>query len=132
MTRPAAGYTLLEMVVVMTILAIATAVAAPPSYRMISAWREASEVDDAIQQIERLPSLVRASGNPLVLGSDDREQGASAPLQLPPEWVLDMQSPLRVQANGACSGARAVLTTTHQAIPLEISAPFCGVKRLEP
>lgn len=132
MTRLGTGYTLLEMVVVMTLLAIATAVAAPPSYRMINTWREASEVEDVIEQIERLPTLVRARGNSLLLGDDEKQDEAELPIRLPQDWVLEMQSPLRIQANGACSDAKAVLITTRQAVPIEISAPFCGVKRLQP
>ena len=61
MSRCAAGYTLLEMVVVMAVLAMATALAAPPSYRMMRSWQEATRVDDVIQQLERLPGAVRAS-----------------------------------------------------------------------
>ena len=120
------GYTLLEMVVVMAILAMATAVAAPPSYRMIRSWQEATQVEDVIQQLERLPSAVRASGNPL-LATDGIEL-----IELPPDWTLHMQAPLRVQANGACLGAKGTLTTLYQTLEFQIQAPFCHVQRIEP
>ena len=38
------GYTLLEMVVVIALLALATAMVAPASFRMIQSWRNADDV----------------------------------------------------------------------------------------
>lgn len=125
--RPS-GYTLLEMIVVMGILAMATAVAAPPSYRMIRSWQEATQLEDVIQQLDRLPTRSRSIGEPI-------EATPDAPLdaiELPEQWKLDFKTPFYVQANGACSNAQATLTTTYQTVELEISAPFCRTRRLEP
>ena len=126
MSRCAAGYTLLEMVVVMAVLAMATALAAPPSYRMMRSWQEATRVDDVIQQLERLPGAVRASGNPLETGED----GSVPLIELPPNWTLRTDTPLQVQANGACSDAEATLTTEYQTLAVRIQAPFCRVQRV--
>lgn len=128
MSRRSAGYTLLELVVVMAILAMATALAAPPSYRMISSWQESTQVKDVIEQLERLPGKVRSSGNPLSATVD----ATTAPVDLPQGWSLKMDEPLHVQANGACSNAQGVLITTGQSIVLRIQAPFCRVQRIEP
>ena len=128
MSRCPLGYTLLELVVVMAILAMATALVAPPSYKMIRTWQESTQVQDVIEQIERLPGTVRASGNPLATDAD----GSKVPVDLPQDWTLRMQTPLRVQANGACSDAQATLETGQQSIELRIQAPFCRVQRIEP
>lgn len=128
MSRPQAGYTLLEMIVVMAILAMATAVAAPPSYRMVRSWQEATQVDDVLQQLGRLPSRVRATGSSLDLKGEE-----DIPLvTLPAGWALRLRTPLRVQANGACSDSEAALVTSHQTIDLRINAPFCRIQRLDP
>jgi len=126
--RAHAGYTLLEMVVVIALIALATALVAPPGMRMIRSWQEASEVADVIEQIERLPSAVRAGGNPLTL----IDEAANAPLELPEAWVLILDTPLSVHANGACSNAQGRLQTVHQEIQLQILAPFCRVERVQP
>lgn len=126
MNRRTPGYTLLELVVVMAILAMATAIAAPPSYRMIRSWQEATQVEDVLQQLERLPGTVRANGRPLEGKPDD---GIPA-VALPEGWSLRMAMPLRVQANGACSDARGVLATQQQSIDFRMLAPFCRVERL--
>jgi len=123
-----AGYTLLEMVVVIALIALATALVAPPGVRMVRSWQEATEVSDVIEQIERLPGVVRASGNPLTLTGE----AANAPLELPEQWVLILDTPLTVHANGACSNAQGRLQTVHQEIELQIQAPFCRVERMEP
>ena len=126
MRRRAPGYTLLELVVVMAILAMATAIAAPPSYRMIRSWQEATQVEDVLQQMEQLPGTVRASGRPL----DGERNGGIPAIALPEGWSLRMATPLRVLANGACSDARGTLATQQQSIDFRILAPFCRVERL--
>ncbi len=128
MSRGPLGYTLLELVVVMAILAMATALVAPPSYRMIQTWQEATEVQDVIEQIERLPGTVRARGKPLATDAED----SKVPVDLPQDWTLRMETPLRILANGACSDAQATLITAQQSIELRIQAPFCRVQRIEP
>lgn len=127
MSRRPPGYTLLELVVVMAILAMATAIAAPPSYRMIRTWQEATQVDDVLQQLARLPGTVRDSGTPLDLKAD---QGIAS-IALPPGWTLQLQTPLRVLANGACSDAQGVLNTGRQIVAFRIAAPFCRVRRVD-
>jgi len=123
-----AGYTLLEMVVVIALIALATALVAPPGMRMVRSWQEATEVSDVIEQIERLPSAVRASGNTLTL----TDEALNAPLELPDDWALIFDTPLTIHANGACSNAQGRLQTVHQEIELQILAPFCRVQRVEP
>jgi len=119
------GYTLLEMVVVLAIVALATALVAPSGWRMIGTWQEAAQVDEVVDRLQRLPGVVRASGNALVWdgGAD------GAPLQLPQGWVLTLHPPLRVLANGACADARGQLQTARQTVDLVIAAPFCRVRR---
>lgn len=128
MSRRTPGYTLLELVVVMAILAMATAMTAPAGYRMIRSWQEATQVDDVMQQLERLPSAVRASGNPLFTAP----KGGIALVDLPQDWALRMETPLRVQANGACSDAQGMLVTAHQTIEFRVLAPFCRIQRIDP
>src|SRR5690606_28831350 len=125
MTR-AGGYTLLELVVVVAVLAMATALVAPSGYRMIGTWREASQVDAALQSVASLPMLARREGHRLELGGEDaardvplivggrndntrmREEAekasatAIALLALPEGWEVEFEPALVVQPNGAC------------------------------
>lgn len=139
------GYTLLEMVVVLALLAMATALVAPAGYRMIQAWRDASEVDAVVGELRALSWRARMQGNafhvpagatlPLASGSRsaDRDPSPSVPfeLNLPDGWSLAFDTPLKVGANGVCQDSRATLSTLRQVVRLRIEAPFCRVGRLE-
>lgn len=127
MSPRSSGYTLLEMVVVIAILAMATAVVAPPSYRMITSWQEATQVSDALQQIEHLPSLISTSGAPLYAKTGD---GIEL-LTLPKAWHLKLNEPFYILANGFCSSSQGTLVTDHQTIAFKISSPFCKVERTD-
>lgn len=118
------GYTLLEMVVVVAVMAMATALVAPAGYRMIATWREASDVDAALEAVAALPMQARREGRTLTFS--ERDDG------LPQGWSLSFDTPLVVRGNGACNAAKGELRTARQTIDFEVGAPFCDVQRLAP
>lgn len=130
MTRPA-GYTLLEMVVVMGVLALATALVAPTGFKMVRTWQDSSRVDEVFKQLRSLPMSVRKAGRPLLVSPEDSEQAQSL-VDLPEGWQLRFTTALAVRANGACSEAEGALVTEHQTLPFRIEAPFCRVTRIDP
>jgi len=131
--RACSGYTLLEMVVVLAILALATSMVAPATFRMIQSWREATGVRQVRQALAALPWTVQKQGQELRLpppGEQDPGAPADASLpgvDLPEGWSIELKSPLIVRANGACNDADMVLTTRRQKIALKVLAPFCQV-----
>lgn len=131
--RARSGYTLLEMVVVLAILALATSMVAPATFRMIQSWREATEVRQVRQALAALPWTVQKQGQELRLPpAGEQDSGAPAAasvpgVDLPQGWSIELTSPLIVRANGACNDADMVLTTRRQKIALQILAPFCQV-----
>ena len=60
------GFTLLEMIVVLAILGLATALVAPSAIRGIDAWRRQSELDSRLDQIRALPANEPAEPRGLV------------------------------------------------------------------
>ena len=122
------GYTLLEMVVVMAVLALATALVGPPGYKMVRTWQDSSRVDDVFKQLRSLPMSVRDTGRPLLLTPEDTDQ-AQLLVDLPQGWQLHFTTSLTVRANGACSDAEGVLVTDHQTLPFRVEAPFCRIVR---
>ena len=129
MTR-SEGYTLLEMVVVMAVLALATALVGPPGYKMVRSWQDSSRVDDVFKQLRGLPMAVRDTGRQLTVLPDDPEQVKTL-VDLPERWQLRFTTEFVIRANGACSEASATLITEHQTIPFRVDAPFCRIVRLD-
>lgn len=126
---PPRGYTLLELMVVMALLALATAMAAPAGYRMIGSWMEADRVDAVMKALASLPLRQRDEGRELHIPAEDAD-AAAALAALPEGWELQLDEPLTVAANGACSGSRGALFTNRQVVDFQLEAPFCRVRRL--
>ena len=126
-----AGYTLLEMVIVLAVMALATAMVAPASYRMIGTWREAGEVEQVRAELAALPTKARVEGRELRLQPGEEEALAKL-VELPEGWHVELDQPLRVGANGACTGARGTLKTMRQTLSFDIAPPFCKVQILAP
>lgn len=127
MKRATRGYTLLEMVVVLSVLAVATAMSAPPTYRMIIAWQESSAVNDVIEQVERLPLRVRSEGIPLEAGTGSFK----GMLDLPDGWTVTVLTPLHISTNGVCSTSRLRLSTVRQQLDIDVTRPYCDARRTE-
>lgn len=119
-----AGFTLLEMIVVLAILGLATALVAPAALRSIDSWRRQSELDSLLDQIRALPGNARASGKPVAV-SDDALKAADAPLRIAKEWSLRVPEPWRVNANGVCEGGEISIGNAFGSRTIVVGSPFC-------
>ena len=120
----AAGFTLLEMIVVLAILGLATAMVAPSALRSIDTWRRQAEQDSLLDQIRALPGNARATGRPVVI-SDDSLAGAKPPLRIDADWTLRVPEPWRVNANGVCEGGEVEIGNAYGSRMIEVASPFC-------
>lgn len=139
------GYTLLEMVVVLAILGLATAMVAPATFRTIQSWRDADDVARVLGDLAALPVVARNQGREIRVGAGAPGRAArpdsistlsdpgnvpAPPFSLPEGWRIEMDEPLVIRANGACGGASGTLTTQRQTIRFQVEAPFCKIVRL--
>src|SRR5690606_38189932 len=83
----ARGYTLLEMVVVVALLALTTAMVAPAGLRMIQSWRDADDVKRVLGKVAALPVSARDRGREWRLPPEDEAAVAEA-VALPEGWRL--------------------------------------------
>ena len=140
------GFTLLELLIVLLLMAMIAAVAAPNLGRLHTRIQGKTERDYILDQFAGLGRTALRHGRNYVVSSkraSGPESGASpeprtaaphgsdaAPytIDLPAGWAMDLDRPLLIKANGVCLGAG--LTLHHQGrvdIRLALEPPYCRV-----
>lgn len=122
----AAGFTLLELVVVLALLGLVTALVAPAGFRMMESWRRATEVDAVIGALVAVSQQARQQGRALRV-----EAGPVPPDIIPglPEgWTVVLTEPLRVEANGACGGSVGELRSKGYVRTFALAPPYCRAR----
>lgn len=118
------GFTLLEMIVVLAIMGLATAMVAPSMVRGIDSWRRQSVVDSLLDQIRALPGTARGRGRPLEI-SNASLAGKTPPLQVPDDWTLSVPAEWRVNGNGVCNGGEVKIGNALGTRTIRVTKPFC-------
>ena len=140
------GFTLLELVVVMAILAGLVAIAYPQFAGLYASVRARLAADDFERQLFELPQRVRQSGHGGILTSrsgDDLPEGTvlrveGAPqtgagiedwqvlrLDLPRPWRLVVAEPVFYHFTGACEGGEVVFRLPPRELRYRLTAPLC-------
>lgn len=130
----AAGFTLVELTVVLALAALLAGLALPNMARLYDAFAWRAERDDIVAQFANLGRRALTSGRAYVIMAPDAADAARYadyapyPLSLPPGWRLQVPAPVLVRANGVCLGGE--LRVTHETgavIELTLAPPFCRV-----
>ncbi|MOA22101.1 hypothetical protein D3C78_1426400 [compost metagenome] len=117
------GFTLLELVVVLALVAALGAIVLPSLMKMQEAWRRRLDIQDIAGQLRSLGYRTRLQARETVIGA-----GGVSPadmLSLPVGWILSAQQPLVYRANGACLGGE--VSVQHEGVVkvLRLEAPLC-------
>ncbi len=130
------GYTLLEMIVVLVIMGMATALAGTWLFTVIGTWRANVDRDSVLGEIQHLPIIVREIGAGLTLhalpapatsGVAAVPARVASAVRLPRGWQVRFDPPLRILGNGACRDAHFVLKGGDRHWGARVEAPFCTV-----
>jgi prepilin-type N-terminal cleavage/methylation domain-containing protein len=124
----AQGFTLLELLIVLALLAMMTALVAPRMERTYPAIAGSGERDEVHRQIERLPRIARTDGRRILIAEGD-VNALAARLDLPEGWIVTPLEAIRVEANGLCRGSTLRVQGRGNSEEVELRAPACGVAR---
>ena len=151
----AAGFTLLELTVVLVLVSVVTAMATPNLQRL---YRAAARTTERHAILDRLADLGRQAmlhrRTYLIVGTDTPDEtkrpyaparsddeaapasGRVAPFEqhepyrmdLPEGWALHLPEPLLVRANGVCLGGEVALSYNGEPdVRLVLEPPYCHV-----
>lgn len=154
MERPShtglAGFTLLELLVVLVIMAGLVAIAVPQFSQLYGRVRVSYERADLEQQLLALPQLVRQRGRGGVLldpseepapgskladivppGSSEFEQWERLRLELPAGWAMRVPKPVFYRFTGACSGGEVDFSLPPTMLRYNLVPPLCRPRLAE-
>lgn len=98
------GFTLLEMLVVMTLVGLLAATVTPSLYKTMERRQVAAERQLLIASIERLGYRSYLDGQARQLTSSGADNAADYPVELPHGWQLEAVKPVEFFSTGICGG----------------------------
>ncbi len=125
-----AGFTLLEILVVLAIGALVIATVIPAMGRVVDAVTYDSELQDVVGQLDQLGFRAFTSGKPIVLADGTPQTIATAGLDLPRAWSLSISRPIHFNSVGMCDGGSVSVTAPDgRTTALQLAAPDCAATR---
>ncbi len=120
--RAEGGFTLLELLLVLALVALLTGLVAPRMWQWVQSARVRAGVDGVRAALEALPR--QAFGDAKRISVD-----AKGPLALPVGWRLELAVPLVYEANGMTTGSRVRLSADHAVLADWMIEPPAGTVR---
>ncbi len=127
-----AGYTLVELLMVMVLLGLLAGLVIPRLGAWLTSVQIAYQRDEVLRQLSGLGSRAYYENRewilsewPLVDQARDTASEKMIPLELPPDWRLKAKPPLRYYQSGMCAGGKISLETPHGIWLFKLRPPYC-------
>jgi len=105
-----AGYSLIEMVVSLAILALAASIIMPNAVDMVQRFQAQADMRSIIDQIQSQRQQAISSGQARVLQAGTWEASQTF-MDLPAGWRLELDAPLAFSQAGVCQGEGVTIIT---------------------
>ena len=123
------GFTLLEVLVVLTLIGLLSALVMPNLQKLVGSVERATRRDGLVADIAGLSYRAFALGQGFELSNAKAGQLLvdGNPVLVPPAgWRVDVEAPVSYSFNGFCSGGRLKLISPDGNVePMLLSAPAC-------
>lgn len=122
----ARGFSLLELLVVLFLIGVMAAMAAPRLQRTYEAIASSGDRAEVVRQVERLPFIAREQVMPVELRAGEGARLMEL-LILPEGWSVEPVSAVRVEANGFCHPAVLRVRGGGTIEDWTVAAPDCAL-----
>lgn len=131
--RGAAGFTLIEIIVVLVIVGLLTSIALPRLVTLYASIENSSQRSAIKDQVEGLGYLAYSTGKPIVLESSAERGGQLKyyPLLLPAGWRIDLPRPLHFSSLGFCTGGKLIINDPDGGKEaFQLAPPLCRLEAI--
>ncbi len=119
------GFTLLELLVVLAIMALVAGMVMPDSGKVFARFQARLQRDNVLEQIADLGIEARRRASGFTIDNYPPKD-KDIPLQLPDGWSLQTTAPIHYRANGFCDGGTIVLSTAPGIqFTIKLQKPYC-------
>ena len=123
------GFTLIEVIVVLVLLGMISALALPNMLTLYQSVAARTQVDQFRADFNRLGELAAEAGAGFELRSDVGRLNLADfeyPLTLQEDWVVELRQPITFLANGACLGGHLrIFVNDEVLLDQRLEAPRC-------
>lgn len=120
--RDERGFTLLELLLVMALVALLTGLVAPKMWQWVESARLRAGVDGVRTALEALPRRSFADAERVAVD-------AKGPLKLPAGWQLELSGPITYEPNGMTLGGRIRVRAGAAVVADWVVVPPAGTVR---